>query len=122
MNLSLFLQRLAILTLLIAAIIGGVLFFTLGPHIALSLIINVPFGYLGLFFLAKDVQNIFLGLNHSIPTFRFIFRLACFAFLLYLMLVQLRLNPIAVVAGLMLPLFAMLILVFINSVTMDKNE
>ncbi len=121
MNLSLFLQKLAILTLLITAVTGAVIFFIFSPHTALSLIINVPFGYLGLFLLAKDVQKIFLGLNHNFSILRFIFRLACFAFLLYLMLVLLHLNPIAVIAGLMLPLIALIMLLFVNTTTLDKN-
>jgi hypothetical protein len=55
--------------------------------------------------------------------FKFIFRLACFAILLYLVLVKFHLSPWGAVVGLTMPVFIMaaVVLAMVNSIKHDDE-
>jgi hypothetical protein len=82
------------------------------PSLTAAIFSAMLVGGSALFFLAKDIEKIFCGKGNKFFQIKYIFRLACFAVLLYLLLVRFRLNPFGVVAGLMLPMFCMAAVLF----------
>ena len=122
MNIPLLFRQLAVYTAVVAAFLGLAVLFASGWRDALSLIINVPFGYFALLFLARDVQKIFLEQQGKFFILKFIFRLACFAVLLYVLLVRIKLNPLGVALGITLPVFAMMAVVFAQALKMSNNN
>jgi hypothetical protein len=76
-----------------------------GSHFVLALVCTTPAGLVALYSLAKKLSALFSGV-HTFLALGFIFRLACFAILLYLVLVRFQLSPIGAITGLMLPILA----------------
>jgi hypothetical protein len=113
------LKQAIILTAVVAVLVAAVAFLLGYGYFALSFLLNASCGILSMLLLVRDVQAAIYG-NAKINQMKFIFRLACFAILLYLVLVRLQMNPFAVVFGLMLPIFAMLV-VFWRIVRREKG-
>ena len=122
MNIPLLFRQLAFYSAITAAFLGLGVMFASGWKNAIALLINVPFGYAALLFLAKDVEKIFLEHQGKFFILKFIFRLACFAILLYLMLVLFRFNPLIVITGLMLPLLMMMVVFIRQPYGGDKDQ
>ena len=102
-----------------ASLLLALIFFVAGySGFSLSLLVNIPIGIVALIFLVKDVQNAFQMQTLKIIQLKFIFRLACFAILLYLILVRLKLNPFGAALGFTLPIFSAMAVFF----RIAKNE
>ena len=90
-----------------AALISAAAYLAAHPSLPPALFAAMTAGIVALYFLAKDVEKIVSeGVKKNFQL-RFIFRLACFAILLYLLLVRFKLNPLGVVIGLPLPTLSM---------------
>jgi hypothetical protein len=120
-NIDLILRRVAIV---VAALTVGVCAVSavLGYYkFALAVLITSPAGFAALFFLAVDVRRIMLEGRAGFFLFRFIFRLACFAILLYLVLVKFKLSAFGSVVGLSLAIFSMIVVLLTMSIRSNKS-
>lgn len=101
----------AVLCLLTAA--AGALIAYIAGYVdfAVATAVTAPIGLIGLGLLAKDVYDVFKDGYVGKIVLKFIFRLACFAVLLYVLLVRIKLNPLGAALGITLPLFCMMAVV-----------
>ncbi len=102
----------AVFSLLVAAVVSLAVYIAGYPSFPPALFAAAIIGIVSLFFLAKDVERFLSEGKEIFFQARFIFRLACFAILLYLLLVRFKLNPLGVVAGLTLPTLCMAAVLF----------
>ncbi|MDR2869642.1 MAG: ATP synthase subunit I [Deferribacteraceae bacterium] len=106
------LKQSALLTAILALTIALVAFLAGQAQFSLSLLVNAAFGLVALLLLVNDIRNAFQTQALRAMQFKFIFRLACFAILIYFVLVRLHMNPFGVALGLTLPVFAMMAVIF----------
>ena len=93
--------------LLSASVVSLIAFFAGYPSFPPALFAAVIIGSVALYLLAKDVEMLLQKKGSIFFAARLIFRLACFAILLYLLLVKFRLNLLGVIVGLTLPTVCM---------------
>jgi len=100
-------------TAVTAAVIISLAMYFAGYYVFLPALFGaVCVGGAGLYLLAKDIERIVFSEKRIFFHVKFFFRLACFAILLYLLLVRFKLNPLGVVTGLALPTLCMAMVLF----------
>lgn len=111
-NINSILKQSAVCTAVLAALIALVAFVAGYGRFGISLLANALLGFIALLLLVNDIRNAFQMWALRAIQFKFIFRLACFAILIYLMLVRLNMNPFGVAFGLTLPVFVLMFVFF----------
>jgi hypothetical protein len=113
-DIKLMLKRVAMIVVAITAAISLTATLIGEYRLALAIIITAPAGYIALYFLAGDLRHTILEGGSIIFGVRFIFRLACFAILLYLVLVKFKLSVVGSLVGLSMSVFVMTAVVLAN--------
>ncbi|GAB7140508.1 hypothetical protein RsTz2092_04570 [Deferribacterales bacterium RsTz2092] len=98
-----------------------IIYIVAGNRQAISLLISAPFGIGALALSARHITRAVEENRLKVFLLHYVFRLACFSILLYVLLVVLHLGPLACALGLTLPVFVMMIMMLLDLNKPDRS-